>query len=243
MIADTLAPTCTLTGVGTTATGQKYILVTVQDAQSGLSTVTFTVLNNTSAQVGTTYGPAVSTAPATIQITDHTTSKVVITATRIDSTKAGQVTLTLTDVARNSTVCDPVLSTLSDAGHGQRGWQVFTDVDQSEHMVRIANAQPGVRRVVLLVNGRRYTLDGLRPNEVRQVDVARALVPGDRNTIIARASGPTDGTADILIWDGSGAAPPVIDVTRPPHRLPVTTSVPDSRDDDTLLDWLTDGSP
>jgi hypothetical protein len=94
---------------------------------------------------------------------------------------------------------------------------------------------------VILANGRRFVADNLRNDEVRLVDVSRAMRPGDHHAIVIRGSGPNDGAADVLIWDGSGSS-----ATANPHhpmrRLSQQTAsliTPNQPDDDTL-DWLSD---
>jgi len=224
-----------LTGTGTNAFGQKYIQVTVQDSDGGLKSITMTTLVNTSAQVGG-YQSGITLVPTTVQIADHTTNPVIITATRLDSTKASQVALSVTDMAGHITACDPVLTTLTDNKHGQAGWQVFTDLSQAENRVRITNGHPGLRRALILANGRRFAVDGLRPDEVRVVYVAPAMKPGDHNTIVVRGSGPNDGSADVLIWDGSGTPLPA---TAPDHRSLLRAGAEPGLDaDDELLEWL-----
>jgi uncharacterized protein YkwD/plastocyanin len=240
---EAIPPACALTAAGVNpTTGQRYLVVVVQDAQSGLKQITLTTLNNAVAQVGR-YASGITTAPTTVPIDDHSTGQVQITATRVDATKASQLAMLVTDVAGNSTACDPVLATLSDGLHGQAGWQVFNHLDESESKVRIANGTPGVRRVLLLVNGRRFTLDGLRPNEVRLVDVARAMGRGMNNTIVVRAEGPRDGTADVLVWDGSGSvpAPAPPEPGWSPRRQALRTAIEaGSHLDVDLLDWISD---
>ena len=238
MIADTTPPACAVTRLGTNANGQKFMEITVQDSDRGLRSITLTTLVNTSAQVGR-YQSGITQVPTTVQVVDHTTNPVVITATRLDSTKAGQVVLQVTDLAGNTTACDPVLTTLTDK-HGQTGWQVFKDLNQAENRVRIANDRPGLRRLLVIVNGHKFEVAGLRPSEVRILNVMRAMKPGDHNTIVVRGSGPSDGTADIMIWDGSGMLPPPAPAGAAVHkRGPIQGGADPGVDaDDDLLDWL-----
>jgi hypothetical protein len=256
-VKDTTPPSCTLTSTGTNAAGQKYVVVTVQDAQSGLRSITVTELTNATAQVGS-YRSGIYPAlvPTQVDTPLLPTTAVNVTATKINQSLGSQVALTVVDAVGNTTSCDPVLTTLSDPVHGDAGWQVFSNLDQSESKVRITNDRPGLRKVVVVVNGRRFTVDNLRADEVRLLDVARAMRPGDDNTIIVRGTGPTNGTADILIWDGSGSPSALTDNHgRPRHRAPLHTlrahaplgdsvDSDDNHDDDALLDWVADdGGP
>ncbi len=186
---------------------------------------------------------------------DHPKSAIQVTAVRIDQSHSTQFALTLVDYAGNITNCDPVLTTLSDSSHANAGWAVFTGLDQSESKVRITNDRPGLRKLVLVVNGHRFAADGLRPDEIRLVDVARALRPGTHNTILVRGMGPTNGTADVLIWDESGSPSAPTDARGklrqrvPVHTLRAHTPLSqrgdsdDNDDDDELLDWVADRAP
>jgi hypothetical protein len=90
--ADTTAPTCVLTA--TVAGPPKQIQITVQDTGSGLASILVTVSSNADTVV-----PPFSVG---------TTSAVLITATKITQTAGSVVELTVTDVAGNKIVCDPV---------------------------------------------------------------------------------------------------------------------------------------
>jgi hypothetical protein len=254
-VKDTTPPSCTLTSTGTNAAGEKYVVVTVLDAQSGLKSITVTELTNATAQVGA-YRSGITLVPTQVDTPLHPTTAVNVTATKINQSLSSQVALTVVDAVGNTTNCDPVLATLSDPAHGDAGWQVFSNLDQSESKVRITNDRPGLRKVVVVVNGRRFTADNLRADEVRLLDVARAMRPGDDNTIMVRGTGPTNGTADILIWDGSGSpSAPTDSRGRPRHHAPLHTlrahaplgdgvASDDNHEGDALLDWVSDdGGP
>jgi len=222
-----------LSGIGTNAQGQKYVQISVQDTDDGLKTVIVTTLTNATAQVGN-YQSGITRVPTSVQIFDRTTGPVVVTATRIVQSSASQVALQVVDEAGNVTSCDPVLATLT-ARHGQLGWQVFTDLSEAESKLQISNGDPGLRRVLVVVNGRRFALDGLRPNEIRTLDLARAMKPGDGNTVVLRSSGPSGGSADVLIWDGLGSPPPAQSF----RQRPLKAGPEEGSDaDDALLDWL-----
>ena len=197
-------PSCALTGVGTNAQGQKYVQVTVQDAQGGLRTVTVTTLQNSIAQVGH-YQSGIVAVPWTVQIPDHTTGPVIITATKIDQTKAGQLALRVTDLAGNVTSCDPILATVGrESGVPRR--ETFHHVGRAESLVLIHNDTPGLTRLLVIVNGRQFEVTDLHDGEERAVDVARAMRRGD-NTITLVAQGKANGSATVLIADALPAKP------------------------------------
>src|SRR5262249_708985 len=117
-----------------------------------------------------------------------------------------------------------------------------------ESRVRLTNGQPGLRGAILVVNSHRFVLEALRPGEIREIDVSRAMRPGTHNTVLLRGTGPTNGTADVPIWDGSGlAAAPPDTSGRPRHRAPLRTrqapAPPGATSDDALLDWVANRGP
>lgn len=102
---DTTPPTCRLTA--TVSGPPKSIQVTVQDSGSGIQSI-----------VASTYN-----ANAPVSFTPGTTSPIVVTATKVDQTKGSTLTLTVTDMAGNRTVCDPVIPAVptSYSKHSHRG--------------------------------------------------------------------------------------------------------------------------
>jgi nidogen-like len=186
--ADSTAPSCVLSGV---VNGPpKQILITVQDAGSGLKSIAPTS-NTTNATV--TWPPFAT----------GSTSPLVVTATKINQSLGSRVELTVSDVAGNVTTCDPVLA---DLGRNQAA-QVFTGIAQSESTISIQNGTPGLSVVRAVVNGRRFTAGGLRDGELRTLDVASAMRSGSNNTVVLQGSGPRNGSASVLIWDGNGVLP------------------------------------
>lgn len=98
---DTTPPTCALTSYTTypSSTEKSSITVTLQDAGSGIQTVTATATNAT-----------VSMTP----FTAPTTSPVVVTATKTTQGEAATLDIVVADAAGNTKTCDPVLHR---AGH------------------------------------------------------------------------------------------------------------------------------
>jgi hypothetical protein len=196
---DAAAPMCAVSSVGTNAAGQRYIQVTVQDPGSGLATVLPTVFDNVNV--------AVSFSPGEV-------NPVIVTATRRDPTRGIRLQLQVTDVAGNVTVCDPVLVTIGidsrpakddEDGNNDNGrvtYQTLSGIPQAEGKVTITNGSPGLRRLVVVVNGLKFQVNALRNGERRTVDIARAMRPGDNNTIVLKAYGAQGATADVLVWDG-----------------------------------------
>jgi hypothetical protein len=184
--ADTTPPRCELTKTGTDPSGKKFIEVTVQDTGSGLGSVVVVKSINTDTVV----------PPFAAGVT----SPVVIRSTKIDQTKAAQLELNVSDVAGNVVDCDPVLTTL--VGKGRRSVsQRFKAIPYAESIIRVTNGRPGLRSLVIVVNGRRFKVAKLANGVRRTLNVARAMRRGNRNTIVLRAKGARGASADVVISD------------------------------------------
>ena len=134
-----------------------------------------------------------------------TRSRVVVHTIEINSGKPNNVELEVKDVAGNTTICDPIVTTLTRPSKLRAGarpvQQTFVGVPHAECKLRLANGRPGLTRVDVIVNGRRFTLGGLRPGGKRFVDLAPAMRPGRANTIVLRPHGPRGGKATVFIAD------------------------------------------
>jgi hypothetical protein len=169
---DITPPTCVLSGalVGP----PKAIQITTSDGGSGLASIVVTTTTNASTPV-----------PA---FTVGTKGAVVVTATKINQSKASTVALRVTDVAGNITNCDPTLVTLS--GNSS---ETVTGVPAIEHYV---NVKSSGLAVTVTVNGQAFSAGN------GTIDVGSAINAGSGNTIGISGSG--SGSADVLIWDGTG---------------------------------------
>ena len=168
---DRTPPTCAL--VSASSSG---ISVKVVDTGSGLATIKATKTKN-----ATTSIPAFTAGTTTAQI---------VTASKIKLGEGASVEFTATDVAGNTTVCDPVTATLS-AGQTH----VFAGVPGAEHYLSISEAG-GVAAVAVDVNGVSQVLwspDG------KTVDLGSLAAS---NTISVRVLGEAGSSASIMIWDG-----------------------------------------
>jgi hypothetical protein len=77
----------------------------------------------------------------------------------------------------------------------------FDDVPAAESKVTIANGDPGMSRITLVVNGVKFKQVNLRAGEVRRLDVAPAMKPGDGNTVTIVARGRKGASALISLAD------------------------------------------
>jgi hypothetical protein len=179
---DTTVPLCAITRIGKVG-GKKFIEVTVQDTGRGLFSVEATKLFN-----------------ATLDVPDFvsgSTSPIVVRATQINKRLRMQLELRVTDIAGNFVMCDPVLTSIG-RGSGMPSRQTFTDLPQEEGLIEITNGKPGIRTLIITVNGYEIGVRGLRNNEVRVVNVSEWMIEGNNNTISLQLRG-SGGSADIMI--------------------------------------------
>jgi hypothetical protein len=182
---DTTPPTCVIKQV---INGPpKQLIIKTQDTGSGLKTIVV----NTSTNANTVVPPF---APGT-------TDEVDVTSTKINQSQNSVVKLTVTDVAGNVTVCDPVLSSVAIRRAGQPSRQTYTHLARSESKVRLINSKPGIRTVALRVNGHALKQLRLASGQTRSVNVARWMRRGNNNTITVVARGAVGTSATILISD------------------------------------------
>jgi hypothetical protein len=182
---DGTPPTCRLTA--TRAGPPKQIDVTVQDTGSGLASVVVTVANNLTAAWAPPWAPGA-------------TFPVIYTATKINQALGAQFGLRITDVAGNVTVCDPVDLTVG-RDTGKPTTATVTGVPQAESKITITNGTPGLTNLRITVNGRQFQAAGLKAGEVRELDVAWAMMAGDDNTISFMGLGKPTDSAWILVHD------------------------------------------
>ena len=170
--SDTTRPECAL--ISASSTG---ISVRTSDRGSGLASVEATIAKN-----------ATVTVPV---FPSGTTTDVVVAATKIKLGTSASVELTVTDVAGNTTVCDPILAQVK-AGPVK----TFRHVPAAEHLLTVSEAQR-VRALVVEVNGIRRVL---RHPDGKTFDLGQLSAVG--NTVRIRVLGPTGSSAAIMIWDG-----------------------------------------
>lgn len=186
---DTTAPRCEMTGARTGPPAQ--IDVTVQDSESGLDVITAIEERN------------LSVLSPTFEA--GTTDPIVVTATKIDQETYSRLSLAVSDVAENCTICDPILTDVV-RGRGREGKeQSFANVDAVDHVVTVSNGNPGLNGLEVEVNGTRFRLSRLEDGETRTLDVSSAMLPGNINTITLRGYGKLGSEAGVTIWDGNRA--------------------------------------
>jgi hypothetical protein len=125
---------------------------------------------------------------------------VYVLATAVDRKKSLGVTVDFFDRAGNRATCDPIVLSVAREDDQVQD-ETFTDLPQAESKVTIVNGNPGMRKVVLIVNGTKFKERNLAAGEVRRFDVASAMRPGTDNTITVRVRGKKGATALIVVAD------------------------------------------
>jgi hypothetical protein len=164
------------------------IHIKTQDTGSGLASITVTSSTNADVTIPT--------------FTPGTTAEVDVTAARHNNSLSASVQLTVKDVAGNTTVCDPVLtSSVRSASDSQPASQTYNGLDQAESKVTIMNGNPGMKKVTVEVNGTKFRELNLDAGQVVHLDVSSAMQAGSNNTVTISAKGQKGASADIVIAD------------------------------------------
>jgi hypothetical protein len=104
----------------------------------------------------------------------------------------------VTTTAGQSLTCDPVEAQLVRQ-RGQPHQEVFSDLPQAESRLTLSNSRTGLETVEGLANGHLFPLDHLHNGETRSLNVARAMHPGNHNTIRVIDHGPLGSSALLVI--------------------------------------------
>jgi len=164
------------------------LVVTVSDIDTGIASIVVTQSDNADTPV----------PPFTVGTTDPVT----ITATKINQSQPAHVTIQVTDLAGNLVTCDPIITLVQRTVNGDP--QVTkARVGQSEDKALIMNGTPGLRKIIVMVNGVQFAANGLKNGENRTIDISSALHPGANNRVIVKGHGPKDSTAMVVVSDGS----------------------------------------
>ncbi|HKH43928.1 MAG TPA: hypothetical protein VKM72_04615 [Thermoanaerobaculia bacterium] len=162
--------------------------VTMKDPSTGLAEIVVTRSENADTVV----------PPFTVGTLDP----VVLGSTKIDATKRSRVEARVTDLAGNVALCDPILTTVNAGPTLDRAsFQRHPDVPRDEDTITVTNGKPGLRQMVIVVNGKRFKVERLKAGEERVIDISSAMVKGD-NVVTLRGVGRKGGSASVLIWDG-----------------------------------------
>jgi hypothetical protein len=131
-----------------------------------------------------------------------TTDVVQLTGTEINYGKGANIRILVRDVGGNVVECDPVMTTVRAGSRATagRGLAETYRVSRRETTVTIQNGRPGLARLVVTVNGRRFVARNLRAGERRKLNIASALVRGGhRNRVTLQGTGRRGAQAFVAI--------------------------------------------
>jgi hypothetical protein len=182
---DTTPPFCDRWSSGKDSHGHQTWTFVMQDTGSGIKSV------DVESIVNSTW----SLPPFTQGTTDLLTG----IQTFINNRKSANLDLLITDMAGNTTECDPWVSTMRVSHKLKAGVhtsvQVYTSVPQAESQLEIVNGKPGLKRVRLTVNGRTLWLNRIGPHQRVVMDLSRWMKPGNTNSIRIRGYGKRGASA------------------------------------------------
>jgi hypothetical protein len=186
LVADSTLPTIRLTRQGTNAAGKSFVEFTVQDTGVGLSAVGLLKTVNLTADISPP-----SSDP---------TGPITITATKIEQDSPSSIGFAAADRTCNCQAMDPVFTRVTrEPGKPER--QTFNDLPQAESKVMVTNGAPGVRILVIDVNGKQAAMLRLRDRETKNLSIASSMLPGNKNVVTLTTLGPLGGSADVVISD------------------------------------------
>jgi hypothetical protein len=182
--ADTTPPVCTVVEYNRNALGFGITRFVVTDVGSGLDH--YVVVDHTYSVI--TVDSFVPGALGPVQV--------LATATRKNGSYSVEVDVY--DVAGNKAICDPFVAVVSRLDD-QPEDTTFTGVAQADSQVRIINGDPGMRKVQLIVNGKKFKEADLAAGEVRSLDISAAMKKGADNTIVVRTRGKKGAEVIVVV--------------------------------------------
>jgi hypothetical protein len=189
IMADSTPPSCPPPTFGFNANGFGIATQYISDA-GGIDTI----------EIKDIFNLDVSPLVPGVNWFQGTTNTVHLTATEVVKGAGARIQIIVTDVGGNQSVCDPVLTSLHARASLRGGTRARTyRVSQNERVVTIRNGHPGLRRVTISVNGKRFVVRGLRPGATRRVRIASALRKSAHNRVTLRGHGVAGGGATIMI--------------------------------------------
>ena len=185
-VPETSKPSCSNPVLGTNSSGKRTVSVTFQDTASGL--VQINVLKSQNLHVSVP------------KFLEGTRDPITVTWTKIVNGVNAIAEAEPFDGGGNFASCDPVLVEI-ERTTGKPSAVTLTGIPQAEHWLTVSNGDPGITNLTVLVNGKHFQVAGLAPGEVREIDFASAMLPGNENTIELTALGRPGGEAALLVHD------------------------------------------
>jgi hypothetical protein len=189
VLEDHTPPVCKLYSTNNaTSTSHKSITVLVQDAGAGLESIVYSGFNF--------INPPTFPTP----LVPGTGAPFYIIATKDDPSQGSTFALTITDVAGNTTTCDPAFgmpfrprSVSLQAGHRL----MLKDVSSDHVRLWLRTGSPNLRKAIVVVNGHRFAVVSLSSRHALRLNLAGAL-SRHKNTITVVAGG-TSGELHVRV--------------------------------------------
>lgn len=211
---ESTAPTC---GVAPPSGTPARLTLTLNDA-SGIRRVVVRTLANFQAS----FGGAPITVPGAFDWPAPVTGNLTITATRLNDALPALVGIDAMDAFGNVVTCsgsaaagagpkptpprpepppEPVPTTIRKelTGWGRFDVEIAKNVASSMRYVTIRNARQGLQHVEVYVNQRWFFTGALRDSQVKQLDIGKALVRGEKNRIVLVGRGRSHDRAVVTI--------------------------------------------
>lgn len=185
-VPETSKPTCSNPVLGTDPSGKRTVTVTCQDTGSGLVQINVLKWQNLRVSIS--------------EFLEGTRDVVTVVGTKIVNGVNATLEVEPFDGNGNFATADPVLLEI-DRATGKPSTVTLTDIPQAEHWLTLSNGDPGITNLALVVNGKHFQVAGLSFGEVREIDFASAMLPGNVNTIELIALGRPGGEAALLVHD------------------------------------------
>jgi hypothetical protein len=139
-----------------------------------------------------------ATSPRTITVSPFTpgqTTPVTVTATKTDPAMQANVAIGATNRLGSITELDPAVVTIH--GTGEAGKTTLSDIPSAEHVLLVANGDPGLNAIEVLVNARTIKVL-LKPGEKRTINLKAWMRRAD-NTVGFSGEGRPDQVASVVL--------------------------------------------
>jgi hypothetical protein len=124
------------------------------------------------------------------------------------STASGTIACTATDSMGNTCSTDPWFATglrLKGSGSEVTVSQLISGVSREDDFVTITNNQPGIRKLEISVNSRKFKVNSLQDGEVKTLCITSAMRDDtEGNSIYIVAKGRPGGSAEVMGEPGNG---------------------------------------
>lgn len=171
----------------------QQIITDVKDETSGLKTITVNKAHNATVSI-----PAFKAG---------TKNTVVVTVTKINQAMKASFSLRATNLNGCNTNGDPVLTVLKIPSFGYSVRQTFAGIPYAESFVAIVNGTPGLKTLLIKVNGNLYGKFHFDVNQGRDQEInlnVSSLMAHGENTITFMGYGGPNASALVVISDSGG---------------------------------------